>query len=91
MYGADIAVIIVTRLHAGRLGFDSRLGKKRFFSIRCNVQSGSGSFPPSPTQWTPGSLSPGGVKLITHLHLALRLRMCDILPPLPHTSSWRVA
>jgi len=28
-----------------------------------------------------------GVKLTTHLHLELRLRMCQAIPPLPHISS----
>jgi hypothetical protein len=39
-----------------------------------------------------GNLSPGQsgrcVKLSTHLHLVPRLRMREIIPPLPHTFSW---
>jgi hypothetical protein len=31
------------------------------------------------------------VKLTSHLHLVLRLRMPGIIPPLPSTSSWRGA
>jgi len=31
----------------------------------------------------------GGVKLTTHLHLAPRLRIRGVIPPLSHTSSWR--
>lgn len=30
-----------------------------------------------------------GIRLITHIHLVLRLRMFGTTPPLPHTPSWR--
>jgi hypothetical protein len=78
-------VSIVTRLRAGRLGFDSRKGLE-FFS----------SPPLSDRLWGPPSfLSSGyqrlfrrgysgrGVKLTTHLHLVPRLRMRRAIHPHP--------
>jgi len=48
-----------------------------------------------PIQWVPGILSRGysgrGVKLTTHLHLVLRLRMRGAIPPLPHMSQCLMA
>jgi hypothetical protein len=43
--------------------------------------------PPHPAHNTMGT---GGKKLITHLHLVLRLGMRGAISPLPNTSSWRV-
>jgi hypothetical protein len=42
-----------------------------------------------PVRCVPGALSPG-VKLTTHLHLVLRLRIHGAVPSLPHTYSWCV-
>jgi len=45
-----------------------------------------------PIQWVPGFLSPGlsdwSMKLITHFHLVLRVRMSGTIPPHTHKSSW---
>jgi hypothetical protein len=44
-----------------------------------------------PILWISGALSPGikllGVKVTTHFHLVLRLRIFAAIPPLPHISS----
>jgi hypothetical protein len=32
-----------------------------------------------------------GLKLTAHLHLVLRAQTVELLPPLPHVSSWRIA
>jgi hypothetical protein len=68
-------VSIVTRLRAGRLGFDSPTGAiKRFFLFAIVSR-------PAPRP-TPGCWS-------WPLHLVPRLRMHWAIPPLPRTSSWR--
>jgi len=75
----------VTRLQAGRLGFDSRQGQGYFLYA-------TGSRPalgPTqlPIQWVPGAFCPS-VKLITHLHPVLRLINRGAVPPLPYVTSW---
>jgi hypothetical protein len=82
------SVSIETRLRAGGPGFDLR------------QRQGSISFP-SPLRsvrlYGPPSLLSMGtedgqdLKLTTHLHQVLRLRMGGAIPPLPHTSSLRSA
>jgi hypothetical protein len=79
----------VTELWAERPGFHSQPGLG--FSLHHRVQTGSGVRPAFCAMDT-GALPLGwggqGVRLATRLHLALRLRMCGAVPPLPRTSSW---
>jgi hypothetical protein len=49
---------IVSRLRAGRQGFNSGQGKWWDFSLPQRVKTVSGSTHP-PIQWVPGSLTPG--------------------------------
>jgi len=48
-----------------------------------------------PTQWVPGALTPeirsSGHELNTQLHLVPRLRVRDVIPPIPNTSLWNRA
>jgi hypothetical protein len=62
-------------MRAGKPAFDSREGQ--VFFVRRHVQTGSG---PHPAAYPMGTL-------ITHLHLAPRLRMRGAISPLLHTSS----
>jgi len=79
----DAQSVTVTRLWAGRPGFDSR------------QRQGFLSTPKRPDRpWSPHSLlsevpaySGWGVKLITHLYIVPRLRMHGAIPPLPQKSS----
>jgi len=81
------SVSIVTRLRAGRLGFNSRHGNTAPIP-------GLGHSQP-PVQWVRSFFIRGkgdwDVKLTTHLHLVPRLRMPGDLHPLPHTSLWHVS
>jgi hypothetical protein len=80
---------IVTRLWVGQPGFDSW---QSIMSIMSRPTLGSTQ---PPIQWVPGLFSwrqsGQGMKLTTHLHLVLRLRMLGAIPPLPHMSAWRGA
>ena len=44
---------------------------------------------PHPGQWIPGDPSPGknewGLRLTTYLHLGLRLKISEVISPLPYT------
>ena len=64
--------------------------RNNIFSVLRNVQTGSGNYPAS---YERRLLFPGrsdrSVKLITHLHLVLRLRMTGGIPLLRHMPSWR--
>jgi hypothetical protein len=81
-----ISVSIVTRLRAGRQGFDSRQEQLWDFSLR-RVQTQSGAHPASYTVGTGGSFSGSkaarSVELTTHLHLVQRLRIGGAIHPLP--------
>jgi hypothetical protein len=76
-----------TNLQAERPGFNSRQRQK------CD------SFPPSPRPdrlWFPLSLLSTGYRVPlrrgqSDLHLVTRVRMCGVMPPLPHMSSRRGA
>jgi hypothetical protein len=58
------------------------------FSFHHHIQTGSGSRPACYQMGTDGSFpegkEAGGVKLTSHLHLVLRLRMCGAVLPLAH-------
>jgi hypothetical protein len=89
--GWNSSVGMETRVRAGwprNRGSDSRQGKEFFSSLqypdrlwnRANLYNRyRGQFP---------SKAAGGVKLITHFHLVLRLRTRRAIPPVPHRSSW---
>jgi hypothetical protein len=70
-------------------GFDSRQGQK-FFSSPSRPDR-LWSQPNLITKGYRRGLSSRDVKLITHPHLAPRLRMRGNITPLPNTSSWHVA
>jgi hypothetical protein len=81
------SVIIVTRLRAGRPGFDSRQGRiGGIFLLATMSESTFGPKQPS-TQWVRGLFPQGqdglDVKLATHPHLMPRLRMLGAVSPLP--------
>jgi hypothetical protein len=76
------SVSTVTRLRAGRPEFDSRQGQG--FPLFATVSIPALGPTQTPIQWVPGSLFPEwGVKLTNHFHLAPRLRMRGVMPPLP--------
>jgi hypothetical protein len=60
----------------------------------CDVQTSSEAHQP-PVQWILGFFHLGcsgqTVKLTTYLHLMSRLRVCEAIFPLPHTSAWHGA
>jgi hypothetical protein len=80
------SVRILTWVWAERPVFDSRQGKGNIFYFRHRVQTGSGTHPS--IQCVAGALYPEVMQLTAHLHLVLRLRMCEPVPPLPHKSLW---
>jgi hypothetical protein len=86
------SVSTVTRRRAGLPGFDFLRGQVIFLFAIMSMALGPTQ---SPVQLTPWTLSRGysgrGVKLTTHVHLVSRLRVVGVIPPLPHTFSWRVA
>jgi hypothetical protein len=65
------------------------------FSLHHRVQTDSGahsaSYPMGTGYSFGGGEAAGVVKLTTHLHLVLGLRMRGATPPLLNTSSWRGA
>jgi hypothetical protein len=82
---------MVTRLQARWSGLDSWQGAENFlFATMFKVTLGPTQ---PPIHWVLDALPLGwsgqGMKLTTHLHLVPRLRMCEAIPPLYHTSSWR--
>jgi hypothetical protein len=80
----DESMDIYSLMNYQRLGFDSRRGKIFFSSLYLNWFR----VPPSGhRELSPWGLSGRTVKLTTHLHLVLKLRIRGSVLPLPHTSS----
>jgi hypothetical protein len=70
-------------------------GNDEIFFLRHRVRTDSEAHPASYSMgigdFIHGGKAAGGLKLITHLQLASRLRMREAVPPLPYISSWRGA
>jgi len=56
--------------------------------LGANPPSSSSTSRPGARGSFPGGKVAGGVKLTTHLHLMQRLKMREVIPPLPNTPSW---
>jgi len=68
---------------------DPILGKAWSILFATASKPGLNSTQP-PVQSVPGALTlVQGVELTVYLYLMPRLRMHGVIPPLPHTSSWR--
>jgi len=56
------------------------------FSLVQNVREALGCTH-TPVQWEQWAVSPG-LKLISHIHVELRLRIIGAVSPLPHMPAW---
>jgi hypothetical protein len=93
LYFPASAVIILTRLQAGRVGFDSWRRQRRDIFFSPPHPGRLWSAPSLPYNWYRGlflrSTMRTCVKLTAHPHLVPRLRMCGVIHPFPNTSSKR--
>jgi hypothetical protein len=79
------SVSVVANLLARLSGFDFRQ-RQEFFSVHHRFQMGSEVHPATYKMGTRGSL-PGSTDHLSHV--VPRFRMRGVIPPFPHSSSWR--